>query len=135
MVLSKLPQTGTYLVYLVNPNSPAITGGALTLSSDRTGTLTAGTASTLNLRSGQNGRLTFVGTAGSHSLIVGIPTTVPAGQSVAVTVLDAGNNTVASGSYSTTGGTLALGTLSAGTYTVLVDTSYGAVTTVALTYQ
>ncbi len=135
LALTNLPMSGTYLVQVFNYYYGTITAGTATLSSDKTGTLAAGTAYSLSLRNGQNGRLTFTGTAASHSLVVGVPTTTPSGQAVAITVLDAGGNAVASGSYSTTGGTLALGTLSAGTYTVLVDPSYGAVTAVTLTYQ
>jgi len=135
MVLSNLPLTGTYLVYVANPGAPAITGGALTLSSDKTATLTSGTAYALSVRQGQNGRLTFTGTAAAHTLTVGVPTTTPAGQTVSVTVLDASSNTVSSGSYSTAAGVLTLGTLSAGTYTVIVTTGYGAATSVTLTYQ
>ncbi|HEX7639546.1 MAG TPA: hypothetical protein VF457_14210, partial [Burkholderiaceae bacterium] len=129
-----LTQTGTYLLQVTN-GSPAITGGTVTMSSDKAAALTPGSPYALSLRWGQNGRLTFTGTTATHSLDVGVPTTAPAGLSVAVTVVDASGSTVASGSYSTAGGTLTLGTLAAATYTVLVVPSYGAPTTVSLTYH
>jgi len=136
MVLSNLPVTGTYMLFVANfRGAPAITAGTLTLSSDKTGTLTLGTTSSLILRNGQNGRLTFAGTAASHTLVVGTPATTPAGQAVSITVLNSTGGTVSTGSYSTAGGTLTLGTLTADNYTVLVTTAYGAATNVALTYQ
>ena len=133
--LANLPLTGRYQIVVVNQASPAIMGGALTLSSDKTGTLISGTAYPLSLHAGQNGRLTFAGTAATHTLTVSVPTTDPAGQTVSVTVLDASSNTVTSGSFSTAGGTLTLGTLGASTYTVLVNSGYGAAAAVTLTYQ
>ena len=48
--------------------------------------VTSGMAPLLSLRSGQNGRLTFTGTAGPHSLFVGVPTTTRAGKAVGVTM-------------------------------------------------
>ena len=138
LVLTNLPLTGAYLLRIADnyqgSNYPPINGGTVTLSSDKTATLTSGTAYSLSLRSGQNGRLTFAGTAVAHSLTVGAPTTVPSGQTVSISVLDSSNNTVASGSYSA-GAVLALGTLNTSTYTVLVNPQYVGALTMMLTYQ
>ena len=140
LVLSNLPQTGTYLVYLVNPNSPAITGGALTLSSDQTKTLTAGTASSLSLRQGQSGRLTFAGTAGQPAAIrFENITTTPANQNVGVTIYKP-DGTVLTGPVNglTTynGNTLYVASLpSTGTYSVVATPAYGVVTTMSLTWN
>jgi hypothetical protein len=133
LALPNLPLAGTYFLWLKNPGYPPVTGGALTLSSDKTGTMTAGTGYALSLRQGQNGRLTFTGTAASHSMAIGAPATVPSGQALTITVVDSTGKVVASGSYNAAG-ILALGTLTAGTYTVLVNPQYGAAT-VTLTYQ
>ncbi|MBI3344416.1 MAG: hypothetical protein HY028_06140, partial [Gammaproteobacteria bacterium] len=78
----------------------------LTLSSDITGALTAGTPLSLSLsRIGQNGRLTFSGTAGSN---VGIEvaglSTVPAGKPIALTVYKPDGTTLSSTTASSPGG-------------------------------
>jgi YD repeat-containing protein len=128
-----LTQTGTYLLQVTN-GSPAITGGTVTLSSDKTGSLVVGSPDALVLRWGQNARLTFVGTAAPHTLSIGTPSTTPAGLSIDVSVYDAGGNQIADGSF-TSAGSLNLGTLTTGAYTVRVIPSYGAPTNVTLTYQ
>jgi hypothetical protein len=133
MELTNLPLTGTYLLQISTAYA-AITGGTVTLSSDMTGTLTANTPFALNLRVGQQARLTFAGTAATHALNVGTPTTGPSGQSLAITVLDSGGNQVASGSFNAAGA-LNLGSLTAGSYTVLVVPATGVSANVTLTYQ
>jgi YD repeat-containing protein len=62
--LAPLTQTGYYLVHVVSVNSASITTGTLTLSSDQTATLVAGTPQGIALRDGQIARMKFNGTAG-----------------------------------------------------------------------
>ena len=77
-------------------------------------------------RRGQNGRLTFAGTAGGTvALQVAGQTTVPAGRSVYYTVYKPDGAVLAS-TYTTASATLNLANLPAtGNYTVFVDPSYG----------
>ena len=134
LILSNLPMTGTYSV-VMSPTS-GITGGTgsftATLSSDVTGALTAGIPFNLNLsRAGQNGRLTFSGTAGtSPTLTFSAISTIPAGQSVNFTVYQP------NGSFFTgvSGATFVLPSLPAtGTYTLFVDPSFGATAMLSVT--
>ena len=135
--LTSLPLSGTYLIQVTNPGYPAITGGAFTLSTDKTGTLTSGVASQLTLRTGQNGRLSFSGTAGQAATIrfQSIVTT-PANQSVYVSILKPDGTALTglvSGSPSTNGNLINLSNLpSTGTYTMIVLPGYGAATTMSV---
>jgi hypothetical protein len=108
----------------------------LTLSSDVTGTLSNNTPLAVSIpRNGQNARLTFTGTAGEvATLTLSSLTTVPANQTVAVTVYKPGGTLLASGTSSTTGLTLSLGTLATtGTYTVFIDPTYAATASMSVT--
>ncbi|WP_431100493.1 IPT/TIG domain-containing protein [Roseateles noduli] len=125
---------GSYLIRF-QANGTSVTAGTATLSSDVTGTMVVGTPYPLTVRHGQNGRLTVTVPAGARSLVVGTPSTTPTGKYVLVQVLNASGSIVASSNYSTSGGTLSLGTLAAGTYTVVVDPSFGASASVTLTMQ
>ena len=126
--LSNLPQTGTYSALLVPPASSTL-NATLTLSRDVTGTLANNTPLAVSLaRQGQNGRLTFSGTAGQ---LVGLEmsqlATVPARQIVYMTLLKPDGTQLATTNSGSGDGAVLSATLpSTGTYTVFVDPSYGA---------
>ncbi len=125
-----LPSTtaGTYTVVVYAPSEGDRTMSfKSTLSADLTGTLTVNTSKALSItRRGQNGRLTFSGTA-SQALTLQVTgqTTTPAGREVYYTVYspDGGNVSSTSGQASVS---LSLGQLPAtGTYTVFIDPTSG----------
>ncbi|WP_431264069.1 IPT/TIG domain-containing protein [Roseateles chitinivorans] len=130
-----VPSTAAGLYVVRVSATYALSTGALTVSRDVAAAMTVGTPYPLTLRQGQNGRLTVTVPAGARSLVVGTPSTTPSGRYVSVRVLNASGSTVASGNYSTSGGTMALGTLAAGAYTVIVDPDYGASASVTVTMQ
>ena len=133
--LTNLPVTGTYSVLLTPPANTTITGSVL-LSTDVTGTLTAGTPLSLTLsRAGQNGRLTFTGNTGqSRTLTIGSLATVPTGQTVLVTVYRPDGVSYQSANMSGTGGTLNMASLPAtGTYTVVIDPASAVTATMTVT--
>ncbi|RBH87945.1 glutamate synthase, partial [Xanthomonas oryzae pv. oryzae] len=106
-----------------------------TVSSDVTGTLQADTAQTLTLgRRGQNGRLSFAGTAGQTLAVqVAGQTTVPSGRTTYYTVYAPDGSTLASTS-ATSATTLNLPSLpTTGTYTMFVDPYYGETSSAQLT--
>ena len=133
--LRGLTQTGNYLI-AVTPSGPATMGLALNLSQDITGTLVLGTASNVTLSSlGQNALYTFTTTAsGSVVVTAGSITTSPANTPVTIYVYNASNTLIQSLSM-TLSGTMNLGTLAAGTYTVLVTPNNGATGSLQLTVQ
>lgn len=97
--------------------------------------LTSGMAPLLSLHSGQNGRPTFTGGTGPHSLIVEVQTTTRAGKAVGITMhkrqrQHGGDRLLQHGRRNSLARTLSANVCSA-----LVHPSYGAVTTVTLTYQ
>lgn len=87
--LANLPVTGTYSI-IVTFHQGGTGSVSVTLSSDLTGVLTAGTAVTANFtRPGQNARYTFSGTAGQQlGLTLSNGTSTPAGQSLSVILTD-----------------------------------------------
>ncbi|WP_218623214.1 hypothetical protein, partial [Xanthomonas oryzae] len=106
-----------------------------TVSSDVTGTLQADTAQTLTLgRRGQNGRLSFAGTAGQTLAVqVAGQTTVPSGRTTYYTVY-APDGTALASSGTTSATTLNLASLpTTGTYTMFVDPYYGETSSAQLT--
>ena len=106
-----------------------------TLSTDVTGTLMPDVPVALNLsRRGQNGRLTFAGTAGGTvALQVAGQVTVPANRSVYYTVYKP-DGTVLTSTSTTSATTLNLPNLpETGTYTVFVDPYYGETATAQVT--
>ncbi|WP_431264072.1 pre-peptidase C-terminal domain-containing protein [Roseateles chitinivorans] len=127
---------GSYLVRVSTPGG-ALTGGALTLSSDRGGALTVNTPLAVSLRAGQNGRLSFNGTAGQPATIRfnGIVTT-PGGRSVYV-YLDGPDGSRLTYDYASTssdGSQLYVPSLPvSGSYTVFVDPMDGAATQLSMT--
>jgi hypothetical protein len=133
--LSNVPVSGSYSI-VVTPESGGTGSFTATLSSDVTGTLTSGTAYNLNLaRAGQNGRLTFSGTAGgSVGVNIAALVTNPSSQTAYVTVLKPDGTTLDSVSTTTSGGYINLGSLpTTGTYTVFVDPSYAVTASMQVT--
>ncbi|PTY30890.1 hypothetical protein XAP3CFBP6996_002200 [Xanthomonas citri pv. fuscans CFBP 6996] len=127
---------GTYSVVVTPPyNGDQTMSFKSTLSTDVTGTLVADKVQTLTLgRRGQNGRLSFAGTAGQTvALQVAGQTTVPAERMAYYTVYKPGGahlNSVGA----TSAATLNLSSLPAtGTYTIYVDPYYGETLSTQLT--
>jgi uncharacterized membrane protein len=122
--LQNLPATGTYTL-VMSPNGQAQMSCKVVISQAVTGTLTAGTPRSVSLSvPGQYALMTFAATAGQTvALSYNSVTTTPANQYLNVTVYDPNGNVV-SGSSSSTGATLTLTNLVAGTYTVMLSTSY-----------
>ncbi|MFA0948374.1 IPT/TIG domain-containing protein, partial [Xanthomonas fragariae] len=121
-------EAGTYSVVMTPPSDGDRTMRfRSTLSTDVTGVLAADKVQTLTLgRRGQNGRLSFTGTAGrTVALQVAGQTIVPKGQTVYYTVYKPDGSVL--GSFTTdSAATLNLPNLPAtGTYTVFVDPYYG----------
>lgn len=129
---------GTYSVVIEPPsNGDRTMSFQSTLSTDKTATLTRNTAYALSLaRRGQNGRLTFAGTAGETvALQVAGQTTVPANRRVYYTVLKPDGTTLTSTS-TTLATTLNLPNLPAtGNYVVFVDPGYGETLAAQLTVK
>jgi hypothetical protein len=118
-VLRNLPLTGTYTVEIV-PGAYATMSATLTLSQSVTGTLSPGVPLNLNLASpGQNAVLTFTASTGqTFALNVGSLGMTPANAQVYVYVYNPAGAQVAFNNTSS-GTTLNLSNLSAGTYTVV----------------
>lgn len=127
LTLTNLPTTGTYSIGIAPPEGVKLTG-SIALSADLTGTLADGIPASLTvMRPGQNVRYTFAGTAGqSTSIELASLTTNPAGPYVYVYVVKPDGTNVTFGSASSNGVFVNLPSLPVtGTYTVLVDSSYG----------
>ncbi|WJI14311.1 IPT/TIG domain-containing protein [Pseudoxanthomonas winnipegensis] len=125
-----LPGTiaGTYSVVInAPPDGDRTMSFKSTLSADVTGTLTVNTTKALSVtRRGQNGRLTFSGTAGQTvALRVANQSTGPADRGVYYTVLAPDGSTVSSMSVNSEGTLNLQGLPASGTYTVFVDPYYG----------
>ncbi|MBV6864040.1 hypothetical protein KWH50_20950 [Xanthomonas campestris pv. blepharidis] len=129
-------EAGTYSVVITPPyDGDQTMSFKSTLSTDVTGTLVADKVQTLTLgRRGQNGRLSFVGTAGQTvALQVAGQTTVPAGRGVYYTVYKP-DGTAWNSAAPTSATTLNLPNLPmTGTYTVFVDPYYGETLSTQLT--
>jgi hypothetical protein len=118
---------GTYSVIVQPAYSDQIMSFKSTLSSDVTGTQTPDTVLNLSLpRRGQNGRLTFAGTAGETvALRVAGQATVPADRMAYYTVYQP-DGTYLTAATTTSATTLDLQNLPAtGNYTMFVDPYYG----------
>jgi large repetitive protein len=111
---------GAYHV-LITPATPATATMQATLSANVTGTLTPGTPKSLTFAAmGQGAWLTFSAIAGQNLAVnVSGISSSPANTSYTVTVYNSAATSVASGS-TTTGTTLNLPSLAAGTYHVLI---------------
>jgi trimeric autotransporter adhesin len=133
--LRNLPAAGTYTA-TVTPEGAATMTFTATLSADVTGTLTAGTAQSVPLAAmGQAAWLSFTATAGqTFALYVSGITSTPANTSYAVTVYNSAGTSVASGS-GTTGTTLNLPSLAAGTYNVLIASATPSTATMQATLE
>ena len=133
--LDSLPQTGTYTV-TVNPDGQATFGAALSLPSDVTGTLTLNNSTTVALTSlGQQAAFTFVATANEAvTLSVSSITTTPANTPVTFYVYNSSNVLVNQVSL-TAEGTLNIGTLAAGTYSVVVAPNDAATGSMSVTME
>lgn len=126
--LSNLPQSGTYSVFMRFSPQTTQAGMNLWLSSDVTGTLSAGTAAAVSTtRPGQAARYSYAGTAGQQLRVAtsGTATTAPASQRVAVYVYRPDGSCQYSGCYfnaNTGSGHIDLPALpTSGTYTVVFD--------------
>ena len=129
VTLANLPASGTYSV-AVRPSAGVKVAGNINLSSDLAGTLVAGTPVSLSAtRAGQNARYTFAGTAGDSTSIklLGV-SAVPAGQSVLMRIYSPAGGYL-NGAWGSSAGPafVNIGSLpGTGTYTVLIEPSYGA---------
>jgi trimeric autotransporter adhesin len=130
--LSGVPLTGTYGI-AIYPGGQATMGVAVTLSQDVTGTLAVGTPDTITLSAaGQNALLTFTVAAGqSASLSAGSVTTSPGGTAVIFYVYNSAGQLVTQTSLAASGSIL--GSVAAGTYTILVAPNSAATANVQLT--
>jgi thermitase len=122
-----LPSSGTYTIF-VDPQD-TITGSiTLTLSLDVTGTLTVGGAPvTLALdRAGQNGRVSFSGTAGQSVTVVmsGVTIGSSACCSVDVVIVKPDGYNLTTKLAGTSGGSFTVQLPATGTYQIVVDPWY-----------
>lgn len=127
ITLTNLPTTGTYSIGIAPPAGVKLTG-SIALSADLIGTLADGTPAALSVtRPGQNVRYTFAGTVGQSTAIeLAALTTSPAGPYVYVYVVKPDGTNLTYGSASSNGVFVNLPLLPVtGTYTVLLDSSYG----------
>ena len=135
MSLRNLPQSGSYQV-VVTPNGQSTMTLGMTMSQDQTGSLTLGTATSVNLAAvGQNGLFTFT-LSGSQAIVLSGSSivTTPANTPFTLYVYDASGRLVQYSSM-TSSGVMNLGILAAGTYSVLVVPNNGATGSMSLTAQ
>jgi hypothetical protein len=130
--LPNVAQTGTYTLRLIPQGAQTMSFNA-TLSQDATGALTTGTPASVSITApGQSAMLTFVATAGqSATLTTSSVSTTPSGKAVTMSVFNPSGTQVAS----TTGTTLNLTNLVAGTYSVLIAPADGATAALQLLRQ
>jgi hypothetical protein len=133
--LRNVPDTGTYQVI---PELQGFSNASytLTVSHHVTGTLTVGSPLSLNLDvPGRHGWLSFTATAGQTlTLNMSSIVTTPSGRGMSMFVYNAAGSQVASTS-GTTGATLNLTNLAAGTYDVLLQPGNAATATLAVAVQ
>jgi hypothetical protein len=133
--LTNVPTTGTYTLRIVPEGQQTMSFG-LTASQDVTATLTLNTPQNVSLpQTGQNAWLTF--TIASEQTITVTTTGInamPANTTYDIVVYSSSGSSV--GSTSTTSGdTLTLSDLAAGTYNVLITPQYPATSSVQVSYQ
>ena len=130
-----LPLTGTYTV-TVSPGGQATMAAALTLSQDAGGTLTLNNASSIALSApGEAADFTFtVASQQAVLLNVGSISTSPAGTALIFYIYDSNNNLVTQASL-TQSGSVNIGNVAAGTYTVLVVPNSAATANIQVTLQ
>jgi RNase P/RNase MRP subunit p29 len=133
--LINLPATGSYTIK-VEPGTLQTMSFNLTPSQPVSGTLVLNTAQTVTLASmGQIAWFTFsITPAQTVTVTTSGITTTPASTSYTVTVYNSGGSSVGSTS-TTTGNTLTLTSLAAGTYNILVSPQYPATGSLQLSYQ
>jgi len=123
--------TGNYsIVVTVVPGykgPDGLTGYQITLTRDITGTLVNGQSQTFNLsRPGQSLRLSFDGTMGDKVAIgLSNSATIPAGNDVAMTVLQPDGTTLDNAELGANGAVNLANLAQTGVYTVLVNPDYG----------
>src|SRR5262249_27253303 len=107
---------------VMSPPASATTTFTLTLSPDVTGTLTSGTASTVNLASlGQSATLNFtLGSVQTIALYFNSLSVTPAGANFTVSLLGPSGSLINTGTFTTSNLTINAPNLAAGTYTVLL---------------
>jgi YD repeat-containing protein len=133
-----LPVDGTYLV-VIDPSDSSIGNMNVTVHdvpADTTGTITAGgsAVTVTNAHPGQNGTLTFSGTANQRVSIKMTSVSFTGGSFCRVYLKKPDGTTVTSVFFAAPSGYLDLQTLpSTGTYTILVDPTDGAVGNVTVT--
>jgi hypothetical protein len=132
--LLNLPDTGTYQV-VVQPGGAVSASYTLTLSSNVTGTLSS-TPLALSLDApGRQGWPSFTATAGQNlAVTTSSIATTPSGKQVTMTVYNASGGYIG-GATSTTGSTLNLTNLAAGTYNVLLMPADAATATLNVKVQ
>jgi large repetitive protein len=133
--LTNLPQTGTYEVTVL-PSASTTMSFTATVSTDITAALAADTPLNIDLAAvGQNAIVTFTATAGETVyLTVGDITTVPTNTTISFYVYNPSGGTITNAG-STTGATVTLSNLAAGTYTVWISPAAPATATLQVSYQ
>jgi hypothetical protein len=133
--LASLPATGTYTIN-VEPGTQQTMSFYLTPSQDVTATLALNTAQGVTLSStGQAAWLTFsIASTQTVPVVTSSLTSTPSGTSYTVTVYNSSGTSVGSTS-TTTGNTLTLTNLAAGTYNILIYPQYPATASLQVTYQ
>jgi len=129
VVLANLPQTGTYGVE-VQPPAGLTISGSVNLSADLVGTLSASSPVELSAtRAGQVARYTFSGTVGDSTSIKTFGLTMSPNDRYNTVNLQVNSPTgtnLGSVGVSSTSGIINFGSLpSTGTYTVILDPTYG----------
>jgi hypothetical protein len=128
--LMNLPDTGVYRI-TVEVLAQQTMSLNLTLSPHVTGALTFGTPLTVTLDSpGERALLSFATTSGQNAVLTfGSAVTTPSGKSITKSVLNPAGSQIAS----TTGNTINLTNLAAGTYQVLLQPADAATATLDVT--
>lgn len=120
--LLRLPQTGTYTV-IVEPFNPVTMSFTASAIADLTGTLTAGTTTTVTLGAvGQSAIYTYASATAGQLLVLDLPATTitPTGANYAVNVTDPTGALAASLNVASGATVLALPTTLVGTYTISI---------------
>lgn len=132
--LPSFTQTGTCKI-IASPSNFSTMSFSLRLTRNATGTLVVGTPQSVSLQSGQYATLSFTATSGQTVAIsAGSIATTPSGRSVTLRVFNPSGGQIGFSS-STTAPSVNLGSVAAGTYTVIVNTAEAATATMDVTLQ